>query len=316
MTVKIDATARIEKVRFQPQGTFPAGDPESGYGWLYFVTGSANGGMYFENDAGMRIGPFITGSTGGTTLSNSNLTITASGTTSAAVNTRYFVDISGLVGNAYFALPAGVVGDVIELSVIVGDDTYQLIIKGDTSITINGGSAATEWSRVFISGEVIKFIAQSTTNWVVAYDGRIGQKARYTTNAGQSFNSASTDIVNFEDLVYDTRPAVTVGASWKFTCYRAGYYRIDTSILFTSTTNWNAGEVAELTLYKNNAAYSSLSRPTSETTGVSRYIQLAGNDVILLAVGDYIDIRANQGSGAALALHNDGQYNYVDVCEV
>lgn len=63
MTVKIDTTARIEKIRVQPRGAFPAGDPESGYGWLYFVTGTANGGMYFENDAGMRIGPFITGST-------------------------------------------------------------------------------------------------------------------------------------------------------------------------------------------------------------------------------------------------------------
>lgn len=64
MTVKIDTTARIEKIRVQPQGAFPAGDPESGYGWLYFITGSANGGMYFENDTGMRIGPFVTGSAG------------------------------------------------------------------------------------------------------------------------------------------------------------------------------------------------------------------------------------------------------------
>lgn len=63
MTVTIDGTARIERVRFENlSGTF-AGDPSANYSWLYVTSGSSpHGGLYLEKEGGAIIGPFITGS--------------------------------------------------------------------------------------------------------------------------------------------------------------------------------------------------------------------------------------------------------------
>jgi len=236
---------------------------------------------------------------------------------SAAVNTVYFADISGLTADRNFKLPTGAIGDVVELHITVGDATHELIILGDTGITINGGSAATEWSRVFISGEVIKLVASSTTNWQVTYDGRIPQKVRYSSNAAQSIANNTVSILDFEDLGYDTKPAVTIGAAWKFTAARAGYYRVDAKVVFDASTGWEALEFAALTLYRNNAEYSYLDRPQIIATQAGAYrLDLQGSDTILLAAGDYIDVRLFQVSDAAIVLLNGNAYNYVDISEL
>ena len=62
MTVTIDVTARIERVRLENlSGTF-AGDPSANYSWLYTTSGSSpHGGLYLEKEGGAIIGPFITG---------------------------------------------------------------------------------------------------------------------------------------------------------------------------------------------------------------------------------------------------------------
>lgn len=97
-------------------------------------------------------------------LSDSSISPTTADVT-AAVNTRYFADISGLTANRNFKLPSGTVGDVIELIIQTGDDTYFFIIKGDTGVSINGGSTATEFHRLQTKGGKAVFVSTSTTNW-------------------------------------------------------------------------------------------------------------------------------------------------------
>lgn len=140
--------------------------------------------------------------------------------------------------------------------------------------------------------------------------------ARYTTNAGQSINSGAATIIDFEDLSIDTDSAVTVGAAWKFTCPtgKAGIYHVEADVTFASVA-WAAGNVAQLFLYKNNAIYSVLRRKTLEGA-ITFYNNVHGSDTVSLAVGDYIDIRTLQNTGAAVALHTDGLNNHVAISRI
>lgn len=60
MTVQIDTTAENNGLRLVNQGAHPSA-PSVNHTLLYVITGS-NSGLYIENDAGQKIGPFITGS--------------------------------------------------------------------------------------------------------------------------------------------------------------------------------------------------------------------------------------------------------------
>jgi uncharacterized membrane protein len=139
--------------------------------------------------------------------------------------------------------------------------------------------------------------------------------ARYTTAAGQSIANAPVTpvIVNFGTLVRDPYSRVTVGAAWKFTANVAGDYGVSASILFAATAAWADTEAGYIALYLNNALYSNLHRKDSYTAATAVFMMLSGMDTIYLNVGDFIDIRAFQNSGGALALFNDATFNYVNV---
>ncbi len=139
--------------------------------------------------------------------------------------------------------------------------------------------------------------------------------ARYSTNAGQSFNSGSTVIIDFEDLSADTWSAVTVGASWKFTAPLAGYYAVSVLIEIAATTAWAAGERAAIELYKNNALYALL-YATENNGAASHTVALQGDDVIHLALGDYIDVRLTQASGSARTLVATTENNHISIVKV
>jgi hypothetical protein len=139
--------------------------------------------------------------------------------------------------------------------------------------------------------------------------------ARYTTAAGQSFNSGSTDIINFGTLVRDPLSRVTTGVAWKFTANVAGDYVVAASILFAGTTGWADTEAGLLSLHYNNSAtaYSFLDRKDSYGSASSVLMRLSGTDTIYLNAGDQIDIRAGQTSGAVLALFASASFNYINI---
>ena len=120
------------------------------------------------------------------------------------LNQRHFIDLSGLTANRDFVLPAGAVGDVIVVSITAGNSSYAMILKGTTSITINNGPANTEWSRLFITGESVTFVANSTTNWQVLEDGRIPVLARMHYNgAGFTIPNATTTKAPLNTIKFD-----------------------------------------------------------------------------------------------------------------
>jgi len=114
--------------------------------------------------------------------------------TTMAVGNMYVTDMSGwATADRTYTLPAtAAVGDRIGIMVTSGNASYELIIKPNTGDTINGGTAAAEWSRMFITGEVVimRCIVANTT-WVVEYDGRIPCIAQYSQASPSITGSAA-----------------------------------------------------------------------------------------------------------------------------
>jgi hypothetical protein len=86
---------------------------------------------------------------------------------SMVANTRYEGSIAAFAADRTYTLPAGTAGDVVEVALTTGDDTYELILAGASGVSINGGSAATEWSRLFIDNEFVRFRCFATNDWRV-----------------------------------------------------------------------------------------------------------------------------------------------------
>lgn len=156
-----------------------------------------------------------------------NAVAPTTGNVTAEVGYRYSVDLSGLTADRNFTLPSGDVGDCIELYVTDAAPTaYELIIIGDTGVTVNGGTAATEWSRLLQKGERLKLILDTTTNWIVVADGRKPTSAQvygsfnHTSNGSYlvfDFSGLSTD--------HDTGSLIDT-ANDRFTVRRSGTYTI------------------------------------------------------------------------------------------
>lgn len=120
--------------------------------------------------------------------------------------------------------------------------------------------------------------------------------ARYTSAAGQIIPTATVTIVDFGTKDFDTTNSVTTGASWKFTAPVSGKYIIQAEIAYTA----NGTGDRNIWLYKNGATFARLWYGPNGGGFIDRYIN--GGTTMSLLAGDSIDIRAQQSTGANLAL--------------
>ena len=137
--------------------------------------------------------------------------------------------------------------------------------------------------------------------------------ARYSTAAAQSIPNNSDTIIRFDTVNYDTHSAVTTGASWHFTSPLSSYYLINVAILFAATNTWVDQEYVVMTAYINSAGISRMGFSSHHGSASSIFVACAGSDTFYLAAGDTLDVRVTQTSGAALALHNAADYNYISI---
>jgi hypothetical protein len=110
---------------------------------------------------------------------------------SMVANTRYQGSIAAFTADRNYTLPAGTAGDVIEVALTTGDDTYELILLGASGVSINGGSSATEWSRLFISNEFVRFRCIATNDWRVDIDGRAFESIERFGTATTTYTTAA-----------------------------------------------------------------------------------------------------------------------------
>lgn len=140
--------------------------------------------------------------------------------------------------------------------------------------------------------------------------------ASYKTNAGQSITTATTTIIDFEDLDFESSSSlVTTGAAWKFTADRSGLYNVTSRIRVEAV----AGRIleddtAELLLYKNGTFYKVLDYREEKTSPTNaQSVSFDGSCLVQLNAGDYIDVRFNHTYTTAVSLSTDSRYNFVEI---
>lgn len=141
-------------------------------------------------------------------------------------------------------------------------------IRSDTNITVNNSSTSAVIGIERISGPS-----------VIAASEKIA--ASYWISANTAIGTA---VVNFNNKEFDTHGAVTVGASWKFTSPRSGFYQVSVFGYFVSGSN------TDLTIFKNGT-YTKTVAYCTNGAGVSA----EGTSTLFLNAGDYIDVRSSTG---------------------
>lgn len=138
--------------------------------------------------------------------------------------------------------------------------------------------------------------------------------ARYKNalNASDStrvFPSATTQIINFDTVEYDTNSAVTTGAAWKFTAPFTGKYRFAffvhaSSAAFNGITNaWS------VRLFKNGSVHQFITRDIPQ--GTTTVPHLGGSGTVPLTAGDTADLRML--NDVSTTIENDNNINWVTI---
>lgn len=155
--------------------------------------------------------------------------------TTMAINSLYVVDMSAwATADRTYTLPAaGAVGSRIGIMVTAGDASHELIITAATSDTLNGVAGGTEWSRLFITGEVVIMrCVTADSAWVVEHDGRIPCLfyARCTTAAtgNESVNTLTvpTALASFVWTADTNEGSCFAASSSRVTLRRAGRWSV------------------------------------------------------------------------------------------
>ena len=140
-------------------------------------------------------------------------------------------------------------------------------------------------------------------------------KIRYKRESTQTLTTATNAYVNFDIKDYDDLNVVTTGAGWNFVAPKSGEYVVSCSVFLSSTTNWTAGESAEIDIHVDGSYYSSLDRWQANASSVNQFVKLTGRDTVRLTKGQTIKIDVVQGSGSNLDIASNAGHTFVTIEE-
>lgn len=118
--------------------------------------------------------------------------------TTMARNSHYVTDLSGwATADRDYTLPTtATIGDRIRVSALAGNASYELIVKTGTGQTCAFGgasiAAATEITRLFITGETLLFEYVASNKWMCVEDGRIPMQGWIEISTAVTTNAANT----------------------------------------------------------------------------------------------------------------------------
>lgn len=256
-------------------------------------SGSASSGTYLRGDQTWAA------------IAGGNWTIVTESVTTSNVTgvegTLHNLDVSGMTANRDFNLPTPSAAGVrcgVRLS--VGDVTYALLLK------ING----TEWSRIFITDEIVVFVATGTGagDWAVEIDGRIPCAARIYSSTAKTLTSGTTTYLDMDTVLFDNFSGADL-TSERINIRRTSKYIVSGGY-FINNLSANSQRVF-------GAIYNSVPSQltSSEAYGISGgYPGMLPIAVTQLSSGDYIKIAAYQNSGA----NQDtlGGFSHIELIEV
>ena len=142
----------------------------------------------------------------------------------------YVATITTLTDNRDFILPQANIGERVGLYITDGDADFAIVIKGDTGVTINDGTAATEWSRVFIKNEYVEFFYHATNKWIVTSDRRVPCQCKLYRNTNQTGATTGWTKVNVNASEYDVGGIGDPTTNNRIDIRRAARYQVIVSI--------------------------------------------------------------------------------------
>lgn len=229
----------------------------------------------------------------------------ANANTTMAVGALYVVDGATLTADRTYTLPAtAAVGDRIGVMMSAGSASYEVLLTAASGDTLNGIAGGTEWSRLFITGEVVimRCVAASAT-WVVEVDGRIKAAVDVSAN-GSTTQTLTRNANNKLTTVFATENSDTA-SQWDHTNKqlvprRAGVWAISllTTVNAVATTKpmlvflQKSGPV-----YVGNAPVAFGNGSAGLASGLSLTLRLAVGDV-LEAYCYYEDTSTNRATSS------------------
>lgn len=228
----------------------------------------------------------------------------ANAATSMQVGTLYVVDGSTLTADRTYTLPATAkVGDRVGVMMSASSTDYEVILTAASGDTLNGVAGGTEWSRVFIRGEVIimRCIADNAT-WMVEHDGRIPQYAMLALTAAASAEAANTFVRPTSQsgawTAHSDNASLSTTSNGQIKVRRAG--RFDMSCFGFSNAALGIGGFFSSALYKNGTTDILFASSFGVAGGTLAIGQQAGAaaDAYPMSVDDYIvyQYRSSEGS--------------------
>lgn len=218
--------------------------------------------------------------------------------TTMAVNTLYTVDMSAwATADRTYTLPAtAAVGDRVGIAITAGDASHELLITAGTGDTLNGISGGTEWSRLFITNEVVimRCVAANAT-WLVENDGRKFELCRIDTNGTTASHASGAATKISAELATVTANAQNIWDATNKRCTprRLGRYLIHGHLQLTSM---GAGSLCVAQIYKNTSTNVG-GGGTASATGSPEMDVLIFYDATTL--GDYFELFVYNGDAVA-----------------
>lgn len=245
------------------------------------------------------------------------LTITslsADANVTLSVNCFYHGSIAGYTADRTLTVPAGTAGDTIGILITTGDDAYEAIIQGATGVSINGGTAATEWSRLFITNEYVQLYCVSTNNWRVVVDRRIPQEANMYLAASVSNHYANDAVTKVPvDTIEANIGDIASLASDNVTMRRSCRVAISGGFYVDGLIN-NFNQIIAFASV-NGALYrgSWVSKGDSGISGAATFVSIAS---VGISAGQSIHIAGYQNDGGARSATAVERYTYMSVREL
>ncbi|MEY5101242.1 MAG: hypothetical protein RJA36_3961 [Pseudomonadota bacterium] len=226
--------------------------------------------------------------------------------TTMVVNRLYVVDMSAwATANRTYTLPAtAAVGDRIGIMVTSGNASYELLITAGTGDTLNGVAGGTEWSRLFITNEVVIMrcvVANST--WLVEQDGRVPQfclmrlSTSTTGNEAASTWTSPTSISGAWTADADNASLAST-ANNRFKVRRAGNYLL--SAAGRSVSSQNDQELFGVVLWKNGTS-TLIGTNQGRVSGTGNFyyaVWPGASSGIPLAAGDTVNYQFQTSNGS------------------
>lgn len=243
------------------------------------------------------------------------LTTGADANTTLAPGTRTVTDMSAwATANRDYTLPTtAAINDVVEVQVLVGSPTRAIVLKTGAGQTCAVGgftiAAASEITRLFLAGEMMRFRYVATNKWQCEVDGRVRDVIEVTANGSTTQTVArntNTQVAGVLTTVNRNDSTSWDTTNKRIVARRAGRWSV--SILCTLVAVQSSKAVLVF-LQKNGPAYVGNS-PISFGNGIANMAAGLSTEVTL-AVGDTLEMQIfYEDTSVDRATSNGANENY------